>query len=159
MLIPTDSPHTKRERFKTAVVFALWGPPIGAIPIILLFAFTGATHSNLILNITGAFGIVFYSYLPGIIPAMICGIIYQWWFYRPQPDGGRTYEVFVGFFIGYCTTAVLTICLFSLFKSDFGMSVWAGLIGGCSGAVCAYLDKRRRRKMHDLSKVEITDSL
>lgn len=146
MLTPSDSTPIKRERFATFVVFAIWGPPIGALPIILLFAFTGVTKSNLILNISGALGMVFYSYLPGIIPATICGIIYQWWLYRPQPNGRRTYEVFAGFFIGYCTTATIIICLFSLFKSDFGVSIWAGLIGGFSGTICAYLDKRRRRK-------------
>jgi membrane associated rhomboid family serine protease len=103
-------------------------------------------------------GIAFYSFLPGIIPAAITGGIYQRWLYCAQPNGGRTREVLAGFIIGYCVTATLIFLLFSSIKPDIKMSIWLGLIGGFAGAVCAYLDKRRRRKMYEPPAAEITES-
>ena len=80
----------------------------------------------------------FYSYLPGIVPAVITGFVYQWWLYRRQPNNGSTREALVGFVIGYCATAMLTFLLLNLANPSGENSMWFGLVGGCSGAVCVH---------------------
>ncbi len=154
---PTDNQPAKPERFKTALVFTLWGPPIGTLPILLLFALTGFTDVNIIQNITSAFSLAFYSYLPGIIPAAISGAIFQRWLYRSQPNDRCIREVFFGFIIGYSTTAIYSFLIFSMLEPGFLMPLLIGLIGGFSGAVCACFDKRRRRKKNILCDVQVSD--
>ena len=136
----------------------LLGPPIGTFPILLLFALSGVTDANIILNITGAFGLAFYSYLPGIIPAAISGAIFQRWLYSSQPGGRYIHEVFFGFITGYGTTAIYSFLIFSMLETNFLMPLLIGLIGGFSGSVCAYLDKRRRRKKNILTDAQVSDS-
>lgn len=145
--ISTNSFPTKKERIKTVFFFALWGPLIGALPAMVFIWSTTAGSPGVDQILGGAVSITAFSYVLGILPAVLSGLLYQWYLYRPLADGSRAREVIIGFVSGYSATAILLFLLSSFFEPRIDVLLLLGSVGGFSGAVCSYLDKRRRQKI------------
>jgi hypothetical protein len=135
-----------RNRIKILLLFTIAGPALGGLPFAipmtiagLMTAFSGANTSS-----PGVTALMF-SYLIGIIPAALCGIIYQWIAARlSNIAASRTkLQTFTVGMLSGTVSGLLVVCLFLLMQKD--NVTFYSVILFCSmfaGALCALIARR-----------------
>ncbi|HWU97111.1 MAG TPA: hypothetical protein VN114_01245 [Oxalicibacterium sp.] len=135
-----------RNRIKIVLLFTLAGPAIGGLPFAIPMTIAGlmTALSGAGIHFPGVAALMF-SYLIGIVPAALCGIIYQWIAVRLSTiTAGRTkLQTFTVGMLSGTVSGLLTVCLFLLLQKD--NVTFYSVILFCSmfaGALCALIARR-----------------
>jgi hypothetical protein len=142
-MVIDQPPISLLERFKTILVFLVFGPPIGAVPIMFMLLLVGKSY-DAVQILTGGMLVILYSYVPGGMPALLTGIIFQWLINRRRIGDLQPNFSFLAFVIAFCVTAILALIFFGFTKHSIGIAIGYGLLSAFSAALCGYIDERRR---------------
>jgi sulfite exporter TauE/SafE len=131
------------ERVKAVLIFLVLGPPIGAVPIMFLYLLVARSY-DAAQKLTGGILMILYSYVPGGIPALLTGIIFQWLIYRRQIGTLQPNFSFLAFISAFFITSTLAFVFFGFTKHSLAIVIGYGLLSAFAAALCAYIDGRRR---------------
>ena len=110
------------------ITFSLIGPLIGALPFLLMSIGTGE----------GAFVIIMFAYLVGVVPASLAGLIFHL-ITRKLSQPKQHQELFYGALSGLVGVLPLVI-IFGTMKSFEASSAFC-FLGLLSGGVCGHISK------------------
>lgn len=139
-------PLPVRERIKIVLLFTAAGPVFGSLPFVIPLALIGL-HSGF-SDPSGNLPILMVlivSYLIGLIPAIICGGIYQWIAARLSgitPQRTKIQTLVVGLLSGL-VTGFVTVCVLFFMHRDNVIFYAAILFSSMlAGALCALIARR-----------------
>lgn len=141
-----SSSLSAKNRIRIVLLFTIAGPALGGLPFLipLLIAGAIAAFSSSGTSFPGVTAFAF-SYAIGIIPAALCGLLYQWIaarLSRLAPIRTRLQTFVVGMLSG-TVSGLLSVCLFLFMMKD--NVTFYSIILFCSmfaGALCALIARR-----------------
>lgn len=142
--MPTNFPSIKK--LKPLFVFIVAGPPLGALPLALLFLVHDVLEKQEFSGMV--FLILLFAYPFGICPAAIAGLIYLWMLPRMQQNQ-KQFSAFYHFSVGACCGLIGSLLFLLLIHSDaledFEWSEsWVMIVGSIAGGCCALLIKPKQ---------------
>lgn len=141
-----SSSLSTRNRIKIVLLFTLAGPALGGLPFLIPLIIAGliAAFSGSNSGFPGLVAFAF-SYVIGVVPAALCGLIYQWVASRLSslaPVRTKLQTFVVGMLSG-TVSGLLSVCLF-LFLQKENVTFYS-IVLFCSmfaGALCALIARR-----------------